>query len=156
MLDTGDTLELEAIATNIAEAEVIALYFPLFRKTLIIDTRTNSSAGPMVCVVEMVNTTQERVRSLRRMRPQFSRPDSITMIPWQRRIDTLRDTGVWARIDARLRACGDAEGLAAAGACFDELRAFERREFRRAITGERYQTLWGRPGLGDRSGGRGG
>lgn len=149
MLDSGEDLELDAITTNIGEAEVIALYFPVFRKTLIIDTRSNAGSGPLVCVVEMVDTTQERVRSLRRMRPQFSRPDSITMIPWQRRVETLCETGVWSAIDARLRACGGADGLAAAATSLDQLRAFERREFRRAVTGERYQTLWGRRGLGD-------
>ncbi len=149
MLDSADDLNLEAITTNIAEAEVIALYFPLFRKTLIIDTRTNSATGPMVCVVEMVNTTQERVRTLRRMRPQFSRPDSITMIPWLRRVETLCTSGVWARIDARLTLCGGSQGVAEASASLDELRAYERRELRRAITGERYQTLWGRRGRGD-------
>lgn len=149
MLDSAEDLELDAIASNIAEAEVIALYFPLFRKTLIVDTRSNPSAGPLVCVVEMVNTTQERVRSLRRMRPQFSRPDSITMIPWQRRVETLCETGVWARLETRLAKCGGVEAVAEAGSSLDELRAFEHREFRRAVTGERYQTLWGRRGLGD-------
>ncbi len=151
MLDSAEDLELETIVSNVAEAEVIALYFPLFRKTLLLDTRTSPASGPLACVVEMVSTTQERVRSLRRMRPQFSRPDSITLIPWMRRVETLGTTGVWGRIEARLEACGGAEGRAAAGVCLDELRAFERREFRRAITGERYQTLWGRPGLGDAS-----
>ena len=104
----------------------------------------------MVCVVEMVNSTQERVRSLRRMRPRFSRPDSITMIPWLRRIDTLCATGVWGHVERRLLSTGGAPAIDAGRACLDELRAFELREFRRAVTGERYQTLWGRPGIGDR------
>lgn len=151
MLDSSEELELDAIVGNIAEAQVIALYFPLMRKTLLLDARTNASDGPMVCVVEMVNTTQERVRSLRRMRPQFSRPDSITMIPWLRRIETLCATGVWGHLERRLASTGGAEALAAGRACLDELRAFERRELRRAVTGERYQTLWGRPGIGDRA-----
>jgi hypothetical protein len=151
MLDSAEDIELDAIATNVAEAQVIALYFPLMRKTLLLDTRTSASDGPMVCVVEMVNTTQERVRSLRRMRPRFSRPDSITMIPWLRRVDTLRDAGVWEHIGRRLMATGGPDAVASGLACLEELRAFEQREYRRAITGERYQTLWGRRGLGDRT-----
>ena len=150
MLDSSEDLELDAIATNIREADVIALYFPLMRKTLLLDARTSADDGPMVCVVEMVNSTQERVRSLRRMRPRFSRPDSITMIPWLRRIETLCVAGVWGNLERRLMATGGQQALEAGRACLDELRAFELREFRRAVTGETYQTLWGRPGIGDR------
>ncbi len=152
MLDSSEDLELDAIATNIAEADVIALYFPLMRKTLLLDARTSADDGPMVCVVEMVNSTQERVRSLRRMRPRFARPDSITMIPWLRRIETLCGTGVWGHVERRLMATGGEQALETGRTCLDELRAFEVREFRRAVTGERYQTLWGRPGIGDRRG----
>ena len=37
MLDSSEDLELDAIATNIAEADVVALYFPMMRKTLLLD-----------------------------------------------------------------------------------------------------------------------
>src|SRR5262249_25160379 len=139
----------ETIGVNIAEAQVVALYFPLMRKTLILDARTSANAGPMVCVVEMVNTGEERVRSLRRLRPQFSRPDSITMIPWLRRVDTLHRVGVWTQVERRLESVGGREALDEAGRCLSELRRYEQREILRAVTGERYQTLWGRKGLGD-------
>jgi hypothetical protein len=97
----------------------------------------------------MVNSSQERMRSLRRMRPQFARPDSITMIPWLRRVESLRDLGVWEHLARRLESIGGAVAVRDAMACLGELAAYERREFRRAITGEQYQTLWGRLGQGD-------
>jgi hypothetical protein len=149
MLDGGYEIELGAVTHNIDEAEVVSLYFPLLRKTLLIDTRTSPGSGPLVCVVDMVNTSQERMRSLRRMRPQFARPDSITMIPWLRRVDSLRDLGVWEHVERRLQSTGGARAVRDATACLQELNAYERREFRRAITGEQYQTLWGRLGQGD-------
>lgn len=154
MLDGGYEVELEAVTDNIDEAEVVSLYFPLLRKTLLIDTRASATSGPLVCVVDMVSTSQERMRALRRMRPQFARPDSITMIPWLRRVESLRDLGVWEHLERRLQATtGTAAtrdtALREAAACLDELCAYQRREFRRAITGEQYQTLWGRLGQGD-------
>jgi hypothetical protein len=149
MLDGGYDIDLQAVIANVAEAEVVSLYFPLLRKTLLVDTRTSPSTGPLVCVVDMVNTSEERMRSLRRMRPQFARPDSITMIPWLRRIESLRGLGVWAAIERRLDRSGGARVVRDASACLDELGAYEQREFRRAVTGEQYQTLWGRLGLGD-------
>ena len=149
MLDGGYEIELGAVIDNIDQAEVVSLYFPLLRKTLLIDTRTSPASGPLVCVVDMVNTSQERMRSLRRMRPQFARPDSITMIPWLRRVESLRDLGVWEHVERRLRSTGGVSAVRDATGCFQELMAYERREFRRAITGEQYQTLWGRLGQGD-------
>ena len=149
MLGGGYEIELGAVTANIDEAEVVSLYFPLLRKTLLIDTRTGPESGPLACVVDMVNTSQERMRALRRMRPQFARPGSITMIPWLQRVESLCSLGVWEHLERRLESAGGAGAVRAATACLDELRAYERREFCRAITGEQYQTLWGRLGQGD-------
>lgn len=150
MLDGGFEVDLDSALASIRDAEVISLYFPHLRKTLLIDTRTDERTGPLVAVVEMANSSQERLRSLRRMRPQFPRPDSITLIPWQRRAVTLRDLGVWRGIEARLTAIApDTRTLEDAAACLDELRVCERRELRHAITGEQYHTLWGRLGVSD-------
>lgn len=149
MLDGGYEVEVDIVTRNIDEAEVISLYFPLLRKALLIDTRTDASSGPLISVVEMVNSSQERMRALRRMRPQFPRPDSLTLIPWMRRVSSLPSLGVWGHIKRRLVETGDAECLRNAACCLDELLAVERRELQHAITGEEYQTLWGRLGLGD-------
>jgi len=149
MLDGGFDMDLETALASIRDAEVISLYFPLLRKTLLIDTRTDAHTGPFVAVVEMTNSSQERLRSLRRMRPQFPRPESITLVPWQRRVVTLETLGVWSCIEARLADTASPRTIEDAHACLDQLRAFERRELRRAITGEQYQTLWGRLGVSD-------
>lgn len=149
MLDGGFEIDIGAINENIDEAQVISLYFPVLGKTLLLDTRTSAEAGPLVCLLEMVSTPAERMQTLRRLRPQFTRPGSMTLIPWMRRVASLSDTGVWEHLVARLESIGDPDCLAAASACREELEQLERRELVGAVTGEQYRTLWGRSGVGD-------
>jgi hypothetical protein len=148
MLDGGFELDIEAVRENIAEAEVVTLYFPLLRKTLLVDTRTKERLGPMVCVVPMASSTADRFESLQRLRPELPKPESITMIPWGRPVASLRVAGVWDRLLERLSESGDAAALSAAGACLGELRGLEHRELGDAIRGEHYETLWLNPDRG--------
>ena len=149
MLDggPGSDIDIEAIHQNVQEAEVVALYFPLLRKTLLVDTRSNDHVDPMVCVVDMARDAGERFRSLRKLRPQLPRPQSITLIPWMLRVASLRQTGVWADLTARLSDYG--ECLESAARCLEELGSLERLELQQALTGKNYRTLWGRPGVDD-------
>jgi hypothetical protein len=151
MLDGGPGFEIDiaAVQKNVEEAEVVSLYFPILRKTLLVDTRTADDVTPLVCLVDMVQNAGERFRSLRRLRPQLPRPESITLIPWTIRVESLRQTGVWARLTARLSECGGEDSLQSAADCFAELDALERREIWRALTGKNYRTIWGRPGIED-------
>ncbi len=151
MLDGGLAFEIdiEAVNQNIEAAEVVSLFFPLLSKTLLVDTRSSNGVGPLISVVDMVENSQQRFRSLRRLRPQFPRPESITMIPWVLGIGSLSETGVWQRLTERLDASGDEGCLDDAARCLDELRSLERRELWRALTGDQYHTLWGRRGVGD-------
>ena len=71
--------------------------------------------------------------------PDFGRPDSITLIPWEPRVDSLLSMDVWHLIVERL------DDPAPAEACLERLRHLEQREHRAAITGRRYETLWTRP-----------
>lgn len=148
MLDGGFDLDIEAVRENIAEAEVVTLYFPFLRKTLLVDTRTGDSVGPLVRVVPMARSSAERFESLRQMRPELPRAESITMIPWSRRVVSLEAEGVWDRLLARLSESGDRSALSAAGECLAELAGLEARELGDAIRGEHYRTLWPEPGQG--------
>lgn len=149
MLDGGPGFEIdiEAVHQNVQEAEVVSLYFPMLRKTLIVDTRSNDHVDPLVCLVDMVQDAGERFRSLRKLRPQLPRPQSITLIPWVLRVVSLRETGVWADLTARL--VDFSECLESAARCLDELESLERDELQQALTGENHRTLWGRPGVDD-------
>ncbi|HJM90082.1 MAG TPA: hypothetical protein QF624_10765 [Dehalococcoidia bacterium] len=147
MLDGGPgyEIDLDAVHSNVDEADVVSVYFPMLRKTLIVDTRVCEDAGPLVQVVDMVQNASERFRSLRRLRPQFPRPESITLIPWVMRVSSLRQTGVWGHLTARLSDSG-AEILDDAASCFDELATLERREMWQALNGSEYHTIWRRDG----------
>jgi hypothetical protein len=149
MLDGGPGFEIdiEAVHQNVQEAEVVALYFPMLRKTLIVDTRSNDHVDPMVCVVDMVQNAGERFRSLRKLRPQLPRPQSITLIPWMLRVASLRHTGVWADLTTRLT--DYPECLESAAHCLDQLDALEQNELQQALTGKNHRTLWGRLGIDD-------
>jgi hypothetical protein len=144
MLDSGVELDLDRVAQNIDEADVITIYFPLLGRTLIMDVRSNDSVGPMIILVPIATDSIDRYRSFRRLRPQLPRPDSISMIPWTNRVESLDRMGIWPRILARLGTLlgddGDLQERAAA--CLCELGALEVREMLRAVSGDQYHTLW--------------
>jgi hypothetical protein len=138
MIDGGSDLDIEAAIQNIREAEVICVYFPAFNQTLLVDARTAQNVAPLMAVVPMVRTAADRIRSLRRLRPQLPRPESITMIPWGRRVHSLMDCGLWEQLLARV------EDDACAADCMRRLRSMELSEFRDAIIGRAYQSIWSR------------
>lgn len=144
MLDSGIDLDLERVVQNIDEADVITIYFPLLGKTLIMDARCNDSAGPMISLVPIASDSIDRYRSFRRLRPQFPRPESISMIPWTNRVESLDIMGVWPRILARLESLlgDDCDLRERADACLCELNQLEVREMLRAVSGDQYHTLW--------------
>ena len=99
--------DIDQVIQNISEAEVMSVFFPTFRRALIVDTRANESVGPFVRLMPMARSPQDRMRSIRRLRPQFPRPTNLTLIPWQRYVDSLVESGVWDQIVDRVRQSGD-------------------------------------------------
>jgi hypothetical protein len=138
--------DIDEVIENIGDAEVMSVFFPTFRQSLIIDTRYNDSVGPFVKLMPMARSPQDRMRSIRRMRPQFPRPASLTLIPWQRYVASLVESGVWDRIVGRVNESGDHKAVAACDHALIELRQLERDELIAAITGNNYHTLWRRDG----------
>jgi len=144
MLDSGIELDLERVVQNIDEADVVTIYFPLLGKTLILDTRRNEHAGPLITIVPIAQDGTDRYRSFHNLRPSFPRPQSISMIPWTHRIDSLSRLGVWSHVVARVQtiAPDPCAFIEMADTCLSELRDLEVRELLRAVSGEQYQTLW--------------
>jgi hypothetical protein len=143
-MDSDFRIDLSEVKRNLDAAEVVSLYFPLLRKTLLIDTRCSSVDGPLIKVVPMVTTPEERFRSLRQMRPRFSKPESITIIPWPKYVGSLARLGVWDHIVSRFADLGDPSLVRQCEACLKELLSAERQEIGRAIRGENFQDLWRR------------
>ena len=134
--------EIDEVFRNVLEAEVMSIFFPALRKALVVDTRFNATDGPMVRLLPMASSPQERLRSIRRLRPGFPRLQNLTLIPWQRYVDSLVTMGVWAKIEDRIKESGDISAIEACDAALSELRHVERRELYAVIVGEGYQTIW--------------
>ena len=143
-MDGDFRIDLDEIFRNIDGADVISIYFPLLRKTLLIDTRFSEEDPPMVKVVPMVGTIEERRRALRRMRPQFSRPKEITVVPWPKYVESLVQLGVWQRVLERFVYSGHREAVQACNSALEEMRSLEKEEFSAVIKGENYHTMWAR------------
>ena len=141
-MDSDYRIDVSEAKHSIEMGEVISLYFPLLRKTLLMDTRSSGVDGPMIKVVPMASSPEERFRELVRLRPRFSKPESITIIPWPKYVQSLVTLGVWDHIVRRLLEIGPAEIVRRCEECLEELQKAEREEIRRAITGEGYETLW--------------
>ena len=134
--------EIDEVLRNVQEAEVMSIFFQSFRRALIIDTRSNTDDGPMVRLMPMASSPQDRVRSIRKLRPGFPRLQNLTLIPWQRYVDSLVNLGVWEKIVKRIEESGDAKAIQACDAALTELRRLERQELVAAISGDNYQTIW--------------
>ena len=134
--------DIDDVIQNVSGAEVMSVFFPTFRRALIIDTRSNEEVGPFVRLMPMARSPQDRMRTIRRLRPQLPRPANLTLIPWQRYVDSLVEYGVWDQILDRVRESGDSEALNACGKALADLRQMEREELMSAITGRNYHTLW--------------
>jgi hypothetical protein len=145
-MDQEQQFDLGEVRRNVARAEVITLYFPYFRQTLVLDTRASASEGPLIRIRPMVNSVEERMRDLRLLRPRFGNPESVTLIPWPKYVRSLHESGIWAVLVDRLVQAGGAPIEVEMEETLRRLRVLEWREWRHAITGKGYKTVWQRSG----------
>ena len=118
----GDfSLDLDEALKNIEIAEVISVYFPMLRKSLLVDIRTSFEETPIIRIVPMALSVEERSRSLKKMRPSLDRPQSITVLPWPKYINSLVDLGIWDMILNRLVDSGDSKLLKRSKLILEEL-----------------------------------
>lgn len=141
-----DELEerLGEVLRTIEVAEVVVIYFPTLGKTLIVDTRSNAMEGPMVKVVPMVASVEERFKSLKRLRPRFPKPESMVLMPCSGSVDTLERLGIWQRILNRFLRLECPDVVLDCEAALDNLLRAEHEEKVAAIKGQGYETLWER------------
>ena len=79
-MDGDFRLDIDDIARKVNTSEVLLIYFPLFRKTLLVDTRFNDDCSPFIAVVPMAHSIEDRLRSLRRLRPLLGRPKGVSLV----------------------------------------------------------------------------
>ena len=141
-MDSDFVFDLDEMMNSINTAEVMSIFFPTFRKSVVIDTRTSSDGRPMMKIMPMVASPQERLRSIRRLRPGFPRVHNLTVVPWPRYVDSLVTLGLWDRIVRRFREHNDDEMVRRCEDVLSELKHLEKEEMASVIRGENYQTIW--------------
>ncbi|MCH8087617.1 MAG: hypothetical protein IIC81_07175 [Chloroflexi bacterium] len=143
-MDGDFRIDLDEVLRNIDSADVISIYFPILRKTILIDTRFTEEDPPMIRIVPMATTPEERHRVLRRLRPHFPRPNAITVVPWPKYVESLVHLGIWKKVLERFVYSGHKEAVQACNQVLEEMYELEMDEFSAVITGENYHTMWSR------------
>ena len=144
-MDFGYGSGVDGVFRFIENAEVLAVFFPKFGQSVVIDVREKEGEPPLVRVVPMARSIADRLRTIKRMRPALPRPQDIVAIPWVGYVGALKSSGLWAKVVARVEATGFQDAVDETDKVFDELIRMERRELAQLIMGEQYETLWARP-----------
>jgi hypothetical protein len=138
-------LDLDEVARVIDAAEVLVVRFAILDKRLLIDARTNENEGPLIAVVPRAQSVEDRFKSLKKLRPLFPLPEKIMSFMWPRHIDTMKNSGVWEKIESRMVSLGGEPMVEQCQVAYRELAHQERLEVLSAIKGgEGYQSLWER------------
>ncbi len=133
-----------------SQVEVWVVYFPAIRKSLIVDTRSNALDRPMIKVVGMVNSIEERIESIRQMRPRFPRAEKIVFVPLPLDVASIERSVLWSKVIEKFTLARDRESLEACENALAELGELERQvklhhNNRGAVVGGLgFETLWER------------
>ena len=142
MMDEEYTHDVERVMENIDRAEVLSVFFPRLQKALVLDVRANETDGPLVRLLPMLSSPQERLRSIGKLRPGFPQPRSLTVIPWPRYVESLVELGVWERLMGRLSASGVEDAVSRGGVMLRRLRLLELEHLASVVRGKGYHTIW--------------
>jgi hypothetical protein len=112
------------------------------------DTRHDPENGPAVFLDEMVGSPEERLQSIRRLRPQFRDLAQLTLAPWIGSTRSFADQGILEAIIERFHALGFPESADDVMATFRQLRRAEHATMRDLIVGDPQttRTVWSRRG----------
>ena len=134
-------VDLEELKNVVDNADVFTIGFRLFPERLIVDTRSEGEAGPVVRVVEPVTSVEERFFWLGKERPQFGAPERFSFFIWPHSVRYFEESGLGDMIRQRLSS-EDADRQLAESE--QSLYALERRAEVDAILGRNYHSLWER------------
>jgi hypothetical protein len=142
LIDGDFELDVNEILAELSEAEVFSIFFPIFRKSLVIDLRSLELSGPMIQIMKIAFSPQERIRSIRRARPGFPRRPNLAIFPWPRNVNSLVSEGIWEQLTKMLMDAGHANAKAATDKVLVDLNRLQNAELSRVIVGENYHTIW--------------
>jgi len=145
-MDNAYNISSAKIISALAEAEVMSIFFPRVGKALIVDTRHNTAHGPVVLIDEMVSSADERLQSVRRLRPEFTEIAQLTLAPWMGSTRAFAEQGILDAIVARFHAMGFHDAADEVKAVFQRLRRHETQVTRDLVGGDAKttRTLWTR------------
>jgi hypothetical protein len=136
-------IDLDEVRRVIDGAEVLVIRFSVTDRRLLIDSRSNEHAGPMIRVVPPATSAEERFRAIKALRPRFKVPQRVVTFQWPRHARAMGEAGVWDHIVRRLVSLGDETITAQCDEAYRQLIAEERRvELNAVLGGEGFQTLW--------------
>ena len=138
-------IDMKDVQRSIDRADVISFYFPIIRRSLVVDMRCTAEDGPIVRIMPMVSSPEERARAIRRLRPHLPKPERLAVIPWPRYVKSLERLGITELIYKRLVVTGYPDSVRACEKAFVELGRHEWDELGQVIRGENYYTVWARP-----------
>ena len=116
---------LENVKETILESDVVSIFFPFLGKSVIIDSRTNNTEGPILLLTDMVKTPKERVDSLKQMRPS-----------------TLNSSGIWGGILDKMFKLGQEKPHTDVDQIMHVLENLERIYLIEVMTGPTWETTW--------------
>lgn len=141
-MDGGPGSDVDGVLDALRHSDHALLRFETVPHRLLIDFRSSAETEPEVHVLEPVRSLRERLATIRRARPTLPIPTELQIVGWSLRIRSLERTGALEIVRTRFAEDGAAEAVRQLEQAIDRLDALERDEFRRAITGEGYRTLW--------------
>ena len=140
--ENGVLIDLEEVGKVVDASDVFTIGFRMFPQRVIIDARETGEVGPMVQVVEPVDSVEERFHWLGRERLAFGVPERFAFFVWPHSLEFFGSSGLPQRLRDRLRASERPEVARMADEALEELRRLERQAVQQALAGEGYHTLW--------------
>ncbi len=141
-MDIDSPIDLHAVFEVIDSAEVITFRSVTIPHRLLFDARHNEMEGPLLRLVPRAASPEERLKTIKQMRPRFRLPEKINSVRWPKHVHSLVDFGAWDRILRRIGSLGYPQIADRAADVFREMEFKERVEVYNAITGAGYHDLW--------------
>jgi hypothetical protein len=153
-VDTEYPLDLDALRKHLETGDHAVFRFTGVDERLFVDFRPGQDGQPGIMLLPPARSMRARIRTIADARPGVPAPDQVTIVAWPLRIGSLDRLGVLEQIRERLATMDAFKAIRNLDAVYTALLAAEREEFRRAITGEGYRTIWPPPATREESGER--
>lgn len=144
-MDTAYPLDLDALRRHLESGDHAVFRFQGIDERLFVDFRPGPDGQPGVFMLPPARSVRARLRTIADARAGVPAPERLTIVAWPLRVASLERLGVLEQIRQRLASMDAFRALRNLDAVYVSLLAAEREEFRRAITGEGYRTLWPKP-----------